>query len=125
MSFKETRNPSNWEITIDGDDIGAVNRVTGEVFSGTREAFNSRLTDEATALGGTSSIIGVAFMLPPYSAVLNSADATAKIEVSYDGTNFMEPSYEVDSAAVKLVTIGVNVSKVKFTGLTADTWSIY
>ena len=78
-------------------------------------------------LGGTSKTIATAgkgYQIPS-TFTLKSSDATRKIEFSTDGgVEYFQPTYDVTSATMLVVTTNAGLSHVKFTGATTDTWSV-
>lgn len=77
------------------------------------------------ALGGTTRVVGVGGYRLPTTYTLKSADASRKIEFSTDGgVEYFQPTYDTTTATMLVVVATAGLSHVKFTALTADTWSI-
>lgn len=76
------------------------------------------------ALGSTTKVTSGQDMAFPATVTLTSADGTRKIELSTDGINFFQPTYDTTAAAFIAVAVLSPVRAIKFTGLTTDTYTI-
>lgn len=69
---------------------------------------------------GTTYTFGMGNLLLPLTIQLNSTDGGRKIELSCDGTNFFEPTYDVNVAGYLTVVINAPYYQVKCTGALND-----
>jgi hypothetical protein len=60
----------------------------------------------------------------PATITLTSTDAGRKIELSTDGTNYYQPTYDVTQAGMINVSVQSPIRTFKITGAAGDTWSI-
>lgn len=75
-------------------------------------------------LSGTTFLVPEVTFKTPISICLKSADATRKIELSFDGgTEYFVPPYDFSSATA-LVLAMVAPAKVRVTGVTNDTVTV-
>ena len=86
-----------------------------------------KLSEQYGTLPTTSQVINLESATVPMTITLKYASySTQKIELSTDaaGAEYFEPTYAVSTATMKVVTVGAPVSRVKFTGVAGNTWSI-
>ena len=61
----------------------------------------------------------------PATVTLKSSDGGRLVEISTDGgIEYFTPDYDKTTATMIVVSIGTPISHVRFTGATADTWSV-
>lgn len=117
------------EFTITG---GATYRWNGSSFNeiSTGGAVHVTNTMRATAfasgsLGGTSLAVAMAGAPLSCTVILDSSDATRKIQWSADGgTEYFDAIYDNTNANELVFFINTPVTHIKFTGLSADTYRI-
>ncbi len=76
-------------------------------------------------LTATTSTIGMGGITIPCTITLHSTSATRKIEVSTNsGTDYFEPTKDIETAAFILTTIGLAITNIKITGSINDTFTV-
>lgn len=60
----------------------------------------------------------------PATVTLTSTDAGRKIEVSTDGTNFFQPTYDATVTAFINVVLRGSVRSIRLSGAVNDPWSV-
>lgn len=76
-------------------------------------------------LGSTSLVVAMAGAPLPSTVILDSSDATRKIQWSADGgTEYFDAIYDYTNANELVFIVDVPVTHIKFIGLAADTYRI-
>ena len=78
----------------------------------------------AQTMGATSVATPMNGAPLPCTVYLNSSDATRKIEYSVDGTTYYTAAYDASTASQLVTKVMGQISHIRFTGLTTDTWGI-
>lgn len=74
-------------------------------------------------VGGIQTLDGNGLQLPA-TLTLTSADAGRKIELTTDGTNWFQPTYDVTTASMINVSIKSPIKVYRFTGAASDPYSV-
>jgi hypothetical protein len=76
--------------------------------------------NESIAVGQTTLTREFAGMTVPCSIQLTSSDVSRKIELSLDGINFFQQTYDVSNASYLIITLLAPIGYVKITGVAGD-----
>lgn len=76
--------------------------------------------NEAIASGQTTLTREFSNMTVPCTIQLTSSDVSRKIELSCDGINFFQQTYDVTNAAYLIISLTSPVGYIKITGVPGD-----
>ncbi len=75
---------------------------------------------EIIAPGQTTLTSGFGSLTIPITIQLTSNNVTRKIELSLDGVNYFQPSYDVIATEFVIVSLSTPMNYIKITGIAGD-----